>query len=422
MISDAIINLVESGVVTGARKTRDTGLVTAGAALGSDRLWRFLDRNPTIQLMPTSYTHRADVLRSLGPLVSINSALEVDLTGQVNAEEIAGRQLGAVGGQGDFMRAAQDSGGRSILALPARNTAGKSTIVARLHGPVTTARSDVDVVVTEFGAAWLRGVDLAGRCRLLTELAHPDDRSQLELACEHTRRRPHHVTTGGRMELPTAPTTRAIEMDDGIIRPRIHHALLKTTRYKDMRDWYYAVLGMTVQYEFSPDYPNGTGAFMSNDAGNHRLVLFSPPTVTDDPDRIGHTGLHHWAFEYDSLDDLLSTYLRLKSLDIAPGHAVNHGPVTSFYYVDPDGNNVELFVDNFNDTELSTKFFREAPEFRSDPVGPAINPDRLVEARATGLSPLEIHHRSYEGEYPPSPDQEWEVGIPGVELENVRRA
>jgi catechol 2,3-dioxygenase-like lactoylglutathione lyase family enzyme len=225
------------------------------------------------------------------------------------------------------------------------------------------------------------------------------------------------------LALKSAPTQRAIEVKDDIIRPTIHHVLLKTTRYEEMRDWYYATLGMTVNYEFDPSGhpPGAKGAFLSNDIAHHRLVLFSPPTVSVDAEREAHAGLHHWAYQFQSLDDLLATYTRLHKLAILPHHCVDHGPITSFYYSDPDGNLLELFVDNFEDVEDSTRFFREAPEFRADPIGPGIDPDRLVEARAQGLEPAEIHRRSYDGQYPPQEGKSDYAGVPGVGIETTRK-
>jgi acyl-CoA hydrolase len=128
------------------------------------------------------HTHRAEVLSQLGKMVAINSAVEADLTGQINAEVAAGVYVGAVGGQVDFVRGAQlASGGRSVIAMPATARAGQlSRIVARLTGPVTTARSDADIIVTEFGAAELRGQPLAERVRRMVAIAHPDFREPLE--------------------------------------------------------------------------------------------------------------------------------------------------------------------------------------------------------------------------------------------------
>jgi len=131
------------------------------------------------------------VLARLPKLVSINSALEVDLTGQVNAEQSGTHYLGATGGQVDFVRAgARSPGGRSIIALPATARGGKlSRVTANLSGPVTTARSEIDVVVTEFGAAELKGQTLAARARRLVEIAHPDFRAALDEAAHAIQRR-----------------------------------------------------------------------------------------------------------------------------------------------------------------------------------------------------------------------------------------
>lgn len=179
MICDPVVELIESGALTGARKPRDRGLAVTGAALGSRRLFDFLQDAPSVLLAPVSYTHRADVLAEVGRLVAINGAVEVDLSGQVNAERAAGRSVGAVGGQVDFLRAALASGGMGIVALPASTRSGEPRIVSSLSGPVTTARSDVDVVVTEHGVARLGGLDLEKRALAMIGIASPEHRAPL---------------------------------------------------------------------------------------------------------------------------------------------------------------------------------------------------------------------------------------------------
>ena len=182
MVGDSLVELVERGVVTNAAKGMDAGVSITGVLFGTDsKLYRFAHRNPALKLCPVSYTHALDVLSRLQRYVSINSALEVDLTGQVNAESIGGDYIGAVGGQVDFVRAAGRSpGGASIIALPSAARGGTlPRIVARLSGPVTTARSDVDVVATEHGAVRLRGVALRDRVRAMIELAAPQHRELL---------------------------------------------------------------------------------------------------------------------------------------------------------------------------------------------------------------------------------------------------
>ncbi|MEZ5744364.1 MAG: acetyl-CoA hydrolase/transferase C-terminal domain-containing protein [Sphingomonadaceae bacterium] len=182
MLGDGLVDLYEAGALTNARKEIDAGVSINGALIGTRRLYDWAHRNPAIRMTPTSYTHDAAVLAQLSRLVTINSAVEVDLTGQVNAETVGPAYLGGTGGQVDFVRAGVRSpGGHSITALPATAKGGTiSKIVSRLDAPVTTARSEVDVVVTEYGAAELRGQSLAERARRMVAIAHPDFREELD--------------------------------------------------------------------------------------------------------------------------------------------------------------------------------------------------------------------------------------------------
>ncbi|HET9974521.1 MAG TPA: acetyl-CoA hydrolase/transferase C-terminal domain-containing protein [Streptosporangiaceae bacterium] len=182
MASDGMVDLTEAGVITNARKPMDRGVSITGNLIGSRRLHQFAHRNPGIRMCDTSYTHEPAVLARLDKLVTVNSAVEVDLTGQVNAEQTGSWYLGGTGGQVDFVRAgARSPGGRAVIALPATARDGTvSRITARLSGPVTTARSEVDVIVTEFGAAELKGRTLAERARRLAAIAHPGFRDDLE--------------------------------------------------------------------------------------------------------------------------------------------------------------------------------------------------------------------------------------------------
>jgi acyl-CoA hydrolase len=191
MIGDGVAELVEAGVVTNERKPIDTGVSITGTLIGSRRLFSFAHDNSRIGMRGTRYTHDAAVLARLPGLVTINSALEVDLGGQVNAEQSGTIYLGGTGGQVDFVRAGMRSpGGHAIIALPATAQNGKlSRITARLSGPVTTARTDVDVIVTEFGAAELRGQTLPERARRLVAIAHPAFREELERQAHGIRQR-----------------------------------------------------------------------------------------------------------------------------------------------------------------------------------------------------------------------------------------
>jgi len=180
MITDGILDLIEQGVITGARKEIDPGVVITGAALGSrvgcyERLSDF-----PIEFRPASYSHAPAVLSGLPSLVSINSAIEVDLLGQVGSELSAGVHIGAIGGQVDFSRAASLTGARSIIALRSE-VRGRSTIVSALRsGVVSTARVDIDAVVTEHGIALVSGCTVAERARRLLAIASPAHRDQLE--------------------------------------------------------------------------------------------------------------------------------------------------------------------------------------------------------------------------------------------------
>lgn len=178
-IGDGVAMLCEAGVVTNAKKSIDKGVTIGGVIIGSARVRRFAHRNPALELRGTEYTHNPEVLRGIDRFVAINSAVEVDLTGQINAEMVGDTYVGAVGGVGDFLRAAQLSqGGVPIVALP--STAGRhSRIVTRLSGPVTIPRSDGCVIVTEYGIADLRGLSLAQRIPKMIAVAHPDHRERL---------------------------------------------------------------------------------------------------------------------------------------------------------------------------------------------------------------------------------------------------
>lgn len=187
MIGDGVVDLVEAGVITNAFKDRNRGVSVTGTLIGTDRLYRFAHRNPLLSMRSIDETHDAAVLAGISGLVSINSAIEVDLTGQVNAEEIGGQHIGAVGGAVDYVRGAHRApGGRSLIALPATTADGvTSRIVSRLGGAVSTSRSDVDGVVTEFGVADLRGRSLGERAAAMIGIAHPDFRETLAREAHH---------------------------------------------------------------------------------------------------------------------------------------------------------------------------------------------------------------------------------------------
>jgi catechol 2,3-dioxygenase len=184
--------------------------------------------------------------------------------------------------------------------------------------------------------------------------------------------------------------------------PALHHVNLKTARLAEMIDWYGLVVGMRATYEFEG------GAWLSNDDANHRLALLSTPLVRDDPEKLVHAGIHHTAFEYPTVADLLGTYVRLKASGVLPHSVLDHGMTLSFYYPDPDGNSVELQVDVFGDWSRSTEFMH-GDRFAMDPIGTYVDPERLVEAWSEGVEPEELHRRAYGGEFAPAEPQDLRV-------------
>lgn len=183
------------------------------------------------------------------------------------------------------------------------------------------------------------------------------------------------------------------EHNEAVIRPRLHHVNLKTTRPQELIDWYAEVVGSEVTFQFPG------GAWLTNDGANHRIALLHSPYLSDDPEKLAHAGMHHFAFEYGSVDDLLSTYERLKAKGIEPHMALDHGMTTSIYYVDPDGNSVELQSDNFGDWRESWEFMRSSPEFADDPIGQFFDPQKMLDARRAGASEEDLHRRAYAGEW-----------------------
>jgi acyl-CoA hydrolase len=184
MFTDAVVDLVEAGVVNGAAKERNRGKIVTAFVMGSARLYAFVHDNPMVEMRPVDFTNDTHVIRSFSRMVSINSAIEVDLTGQVVADSIGETLYSGVGGQMDFMRgAALAADGRSVIALPSTAARGSaSRIVASLHegAGVVTTRAHVRTVVTEWGAAELFGKSLRERAKALVSIAHPDFRADLE--------------------------------------------------------------------------------------------------------------------------------------------------------------------------------------------------------------------------------------------------
>ena len=186
--------------------------------------------------------------------------------------------------------------------------------------------------------------------------------------------------------------------DTAVIHPKFHHFNLKTTRLQEMIDWYATVVGAQVNFQ------DDVGAWMTNDAANHRIALLAFPGFVDDPEKDTRTGLHHSAFEYDSFEELNASYLRLREAGIEPAFCLDHGMTFSYYYKDPDGNHVELQVDDFGDWAASGEWMRTSPDFAANPIGVFVDPAKVADAAAEGASFADIHARAMAGEFaPPAP-------------------
>ncbi|HEX2216274.1 MAG TPA: VOC family protein [Xanthobacteraceae bacterium] len=187
-------------------------------------------------------------------------------------------------------------------------------------------------------------------------------------------------------------------------RPVLHHITFKTTRLQPMIEWYGAVVGMRVNFQ------DAVGAWMSNDSANHRIALLAIPGLIDDPEKRRRTGMHHSAFEYETFDALMENYARLRGRGIAPAFCLDHGVTISLYYNDPDGNVVELQVDNFADWERSAAWMRTAPEFKANPIGVFFDPELAYRAHKSGKSFAEVRRQTFSGEFQPNPLPDLGIG------------
>jgi acyl-CoA hydrolase len=189
MFSDGIIPLVESGVITNEYKNIDRGMIVSSFVFGTKKVYDFINNNPGVSCFDVSYVNDTSVIRKNDKVVAINSAIEIDLTGQVCADSIGTLQYSGIGGQMDFMRGASLSkGGKPIIALPSTTQKGISRITAFLKqgAGVVTTRGNVHYVATEYGVVNLYGRNMAQRAKLLISIAHPDHRESLE-ASYYTR-------------------------------------------------------------------------------------------------------------------------------------------------------------------------------------------------------------------------------------------
>lgn len=183
MFSDGLLPLYESGAITGRHKAKHPNKIVSSFVIGSKKIYDFIDNNPSVLLLDCSYTNNPHIIAQNPKVVAVNSAIEVDLTGQVCSDSIGARIFSGVGGQMDFIRgAAISKGGKPIIALPSKTASGESKIVPFLKpgAGVVTTRAHVQYVVTEYGVAYLHGLTLEERSRELIKIAAPEHRENLE--------------------------------------------------------------------------------------------------------------------------------------------------------------------------------------------------------------------------------------------------
>jgi 4-hydroxybutyrate CoA-transferase len=184
-ITDSVIDLIEKGVITNEHKGIDQGKVVCTTLTGTEHLYRFVHMNPLIELKRVSYTHNGSTFAKLNSFHAINSALEIDLTGQINAEQVGSFPIAGVGGQMDFIRGAQlSNGGKSIIAIPSTAKKGNQSRIKINVSHVTSLKSDIHYVVTEYGIACLFGKSIKQRAEELLEITHPNFREQLKYEFE----------------------------------------------------------------------------------------------------------------------------------------------------------------------------------------------------------------------------------------------
>jgi acyl-CoA hydrolase len=191
LVSDGVIPLIEAGVLTGERKNFKPRKIILGFALGSKRLFEFVDNNPIFEFHPTAYTNDPALIARNDKMVAINSALQIDLTGQVCSDSIGNQFYSGIGGQVDFLRGASRSkGGKPIIAISSTAKQGTISRIVPTLDPgagVVTSRGLVRYIVTEYGIAYLHGKSIRERAKALIEIAHPDFRSELYEYCEKTK-------------------------------------------------------------------------------------------------------------------------------------------------------------------------------------------------------------------------------------------
>jgi acyl-CoA hydrolase/GNAT superfamily N-acetyltransferase len=252
MFTDSIIDMIESGVVNGSRKSVDRGKIVASFCMGTRRLYEYIDNNPIFAFHPTEYVNDPFVISRHKKMVAVNVALQIDLTGQVCADSLGTKFYSGIGGQVDFIRgAARSPGGKAIIAMSSTADKGRiSRIVAQLSpgSGVVTTRGDVQYVVTEYGTAYLHGKSVQERAIALISIAHPDFRAQLlNQAIEAKYVSPEMAGVEGRMSVIPPSDRTTFLLNDGTqlnIRP------IMPTDMPNLKELLYSLSQETVYYRF----------------------------------------------------------------------------------------------------------------------------------------------------------------------------
>lgn len=252
MFTDTIIDLIESGVITGQRKSIDKEKMVASFCMGTRKLYDYIDGNPIFSFHPTEYVNDPFVISQHCKMAAVNVALEIDLTGQICADSLGTKFYSGIGGQVDFNRGASRSvGGRAIIAVPSTACDGKvSRIVSQLSpgAGVVTTRGDVHYVVTEYGVAYLHGKSVQERVIALITIAHPDFREQLlKEAIELKYIRPEMAEVKGKFKIGPPELRTSLLLDDGTL---INFRPIHPTDMPEMKNLFYALSRETIYYRF----------------------------------------------------------------------------------------------------------------------------------------------------------------------------
>ncbi len=252
MVTDSVIDLIESGAVTGNRKTTDRGKVVASFCLGTKRIYDYVDNNPLFAFHPTEYVNDPSIIRQQNKMVAVNTALEVDLTGQVCADSIGSKFFSGVGGQVDFNRgAAKSRGGKAIIALPSTAKGGSISRIVTYLSPgagVVTTRAGVHYVVTEFGVAYLHGKSIQERALALISIAHPKFRADLlRTAIETKYLSTELADKEGKILVGPKELRTTYLLNDGT---QLNFRPIHPTDEPRMRDLFYKLSAATIYYRF----------------------------------------------------------------------------------------------------------------------------------------------------------------------------